>query len=68
MDAKEISVFRCPRCDEIHPSEADAWGCCGGAETTAFQCGNCGEIHEDRESAEECCQQKNGEGDLTEDE
>ena len=61
MDAKEVTVFKCPRCEERFLDEADALGCCGGTpEGTAFQCGACGELWDDEESAESCCADKNG--------
>lgn len=55
--AKEIVMYKCPTCDELHEWESDAEECCDVPPSDAFpaHCPVCAQKHTDVDSAAECC-------------
>ena len=57
MKAKALFAYRCPVCEALHDSEADATVCCGIVieKLEAWKCRECDSIYDDKEDAKDCC-------------
>lgn len=47
-------LYRCPACDELHTTKADAKNCCFD-DTPVYRCEDCGEEFDDKKYAKDCC-------------